>query len=86
MTTTTNAAEHIRSTIQNLAASLVDCPQDLMVNVMVGEQATVYEIKCNPRDRGKIIGKGGKMAGVLRHLVVCMAARSKIRATLEIVD
>lgn len=86
MTQIENSAEKIRKTVQDLVEQLVDHPAEVMVNVMVGEQATVYEVQCNPRDRGKIIGKAGKMAACLRHIVVCMAARAKIRATLEIVD
>lgn len=83
---TSNPIERIRQTMQNLIAELVDNPQSLVINVMAGEQTTVFEVRCDARDRGKIIGKSGDMAKALRHILTSLAARNKVRAILEIVD
>jgi predicted RNA-binding protein YlqC (UPF0109 family) len=69
-----------------LLTELVDQPAQLRIDVVIGEQTTVFEVHTSARDRGKIIGKAGGTASALRHILVCMAARSQIRAVLEIVD
>ena len=81
-----NPIEHIRITMHNLISALVDYPDQLQLNVMLGEQTTVFAVKCDTKDRGKIIGKQGAMAQALRHILTSLAARNKVRAILEIVD
>lgn len=81
-----NPIEHIRSVMLNLISALVDHPASLQINVMLGEQTTVYEVRCHMNDRGKVIGKAGTMAQSLRHILTSLAARNKVRAILEIVD
>lgn len=83
---TPNPVEQIRLTMQSLIQELVDNPNKLIINIMVGEQTTVYEVRCDSKDRGKIIGKNGEMAKSLRHILTSLAARNKVRAILEIVD
>lgn len=73
-------------TMHNLISTLVDYPDQLQLNVMLGEQTTVFAVKCDTKDRGKIIGKQGAMAQALRHILTSLAARNKVRAILEIVD
>lgn len=81
-----NPIEQIRLTMLNLISALVDHPKELQLNVMLGEQTTVFAVKCDIKDRGKIIGKQGAMAHALRHILTSLAARNKVRAILEIVD
>lgn len=81
-----NPVEKIRQILEALLASLVDCPQELRIDIVAGEQATVFEIHCSQTDRGKIIGKHGEMAKCLRYFVNALAAKNRIRLMLEIVD
>ena len=81
-----NPIEQIRMTMQNLICALIDHPDKLQLNILLGEQTTVFEVRCDMKDRGKIIGKSGMMAQSLRHILTSLAARNKVRAILEIVD
>lgn len=70
----------------NLLESLVDEPSSLQVNIVAGEQATVFEVYCSKNDRGKIIGKQGEMAKCIRYFINAVAAKNKLRLMVEIVD
>ena len=40
-----------------------------------GERTVVFELRCNPEDIGKVIGKNGKTVGAIRTLLSTAAAR-----------
>ena len=48
--------------IETIAKSLVDSPDQVHVNEVVGENTTVIELKVAKEDIGKIIGKQGRTA------------------------
>ena len=45
----------------------------------------ILELRVDPDDMGRVIGKGGRIASALRTLVQVVAARAGKRVTLEIV-
>jgi len=69
-----------------LAQSLVDKPEEVSVNEVVGEQTAVLELKVAQEDLGKIIGKQGKTAKAIRTILNAAAAKAKKRAVLEIIE
>ncbi len=73
--------------VQNIVKHLIDYPEELTITQVEGEKGAVFEIRVNPDDIGKVIGKSGRTVKALRTLVGALAARSGIRgATLEIVE
>jgi predicted RNA-binding protein YlqC (UPF0109 family) len=50
------------------------------------EDATILELYVAPEDRGKVIGRQGRLARALRTIVRARAARSRRRVVLEIVE
>ncbi len=75
---------HIQNVMFNLVSSLVENPQNLKVNIVMGEQMHVFEIHCDSSDRGKCIGKQGVMAGALRQVLISLSAKKGLRTMLEI--
>jgi hypothetical protein len=69
-----------------IAAALVDNPEQVTIEVIAGNQATVFELKVAKEDLGKIIGKKGQTAQAIRTILNASAAKIKKRAILEIVD
>lgn len=65
---------------------LVDCPEDLTVTPVEVGGSTIYELRMNPRDVGKVIGKQGKTIHTLRALLQVGSARQGKRCSLEIVE
>ncbi|RLA62362.1 MAG: RNA-binding protein [Epsilonproteobacteria bacterium] len=72
--------------IEFVSKSLVDVPEDVSVNEVVGEQAIVVELKVNKSDLGKIIGKQGRTARALRTILNAASTKLNKRTTLEIIE
>lgn len=72
--------------IEFIARSLVDNPDAVQVNEIVGEKTTVYELRVGPGDLGKVIGKNGQTARSIRILANAASAKLGKRAVLEILE
>jgi predicted RNA-binding protein YlqC (UPF0109 family) len=72
--------------VTQIARSLVDFPQDVLVNAVEGNHTTVLELRVAKEDIGKVIGKQGRTAQALRTLVGAVSAKIKKRTVLEIVE
>jgi uncharacterized protein len=69
-----------------LAKQLVDDPDAVRVEQIEREDATVRELYVAPEDRGKVIGRQGRLARALRTIVRASAAGSRKRVILDIVE
>jgi uncharacterized protein len=69
-----------------IAKALVDNPDKVEVSEVAGEKATVIEIKVAEGDRGKIIGKEGRIIKSIRTIVNSASAKQDKRSTVEIVE
>jgi predicted RNA-binding protein YlqC (UPF0109 family) len=69
-----------------IARSLVDEPDEVKVDVVDGDRATVYELSVAEDDLGKVIGKDGRTARAIRTLLAATSARVRKRAILEILE
>jgi predicted RNA-binding protein YlqC (UPF0109 family) len=67
-----------------LARQLVDNPDAVRVEQVEREDATVLELFVAPEDRGKVIGRQGRLARALRTIVRASSARENRRVVLEI--
>jgi predicted RNA-binding protein YlqC (UPF0109 family) len=76
----------LRDLIQTVSKSLVDMPENVQVNEVVGEQTTVIELKVDKTDLGKIIGKQGRTARALRTILNAASTKLKKRSVLEILE
>ncbi len=70
--------------IEYIAKSIVDYPDDVKLNVVEGEKTTLIELKVNPKDIGKIIGKNGTIVKALRVLLSSLDSKSGRHIALEI--
>lgn len=69
-----------------IARNLVDEPDDVRVQAVEGDRATVYELSVAEDDLGKVIGKDGRTARAIRTLLAATSARLRKRAILEILE
>ena len=76
--------QQIQSLIIKIVKAMTDYPDELKVLYMVGEQTTVYRIKCHKSDVGKVIGKQGKNINSMRTILLAVAAKYKLRCVLEL--
>lgn len=72
--------------IVTIAKALVDSPEDVVVNVVEGEQTTVLELRVAPSDLGKVIGKQGRTARAVRTILGAAGMKLRKRFVLEILE
>ena len=76
----------LREVVETIAKALVDSPDEVAVNEVDGESATVLELKVAPQDLGKVIGKQGRTARAIRTLLRAAGMKLKKRFVLEILE
>jgi predicted RNA-binding protein YlqC (UPF0109 family) len=69
-----------------IARQLVDAPDEVRVERVERDDATVLRLHVAPDDVGKVIGRQGRLARALRTLVRTASARSDTRLMLEIAE
>ncbi len=76
----------MKQLIEDIAKSLVDVPEEVVVTSVDGEQVTVLELKVAPGDLGKVIGKQGRTARSIRTILGAAGMKLNRRFTLEILE
>lgn len=76
----------LKDLINYVSKALVDMPEKVEVNEIVGEQTTVIELKVDKTDLGKVIGKQGRTARALRTILNAASTKLKKRSVLEIIE
>ena len=76
----------MKELLEYLAQGLVEHPDQVRVNEVHEDDATVLELSVADDDYGNVIGRGGRTAAALRTVVKTAAARSKRRVFVDIVD
>ncbi|MDV2504260.1 MAG: KH domain-containing protein [bacterium] len=76
----------LKELIIDIAKALVDRPEMVQVNELVGEKTTVFELRVAPEDIGKVVGKQGRTARAMRIILNASATKLRKRAVLEILE
>ncbi|HUN53949.1 MAG TPA: KH domain-containing protein [Smithella sp.] len=72
--------------IKHIVQSLVDHPDKVEANEIIGEKAYVIELRVAKEDLGKVIGKQGRTAQSIRTLLSSVSSKMHKRAILEIIE
>ena len=76
----------MKKLVKQMVAALVDHPREVKVTEVMGEKTIIFELRCNAKDVGKVIGRSGKTIGAMRTLLGAISAREGRRAMLEVVE
>jgi predicted RNA-binding protein YlqC (UPF0109 family) len=76
---------NMKELVEHMAKSLVDDPDAVRVHEVQGAHATVFELMVAPDDKGRVIGKGGRVANAMRTVLHVAAIKKGKRVTLVIV-
>ena len=76
----------MKDLVEVIAKSLVDNPSEVHVNEIQGEQDLILELRVAPEDRGKVIGKQGRIAKAIRTVVKAAALNKDQKIVVEIID
>jgi uncharacterized protein len=76
----------VKDLILLIARALVDQPEKVEVVEVQGSQCTVFELKVENSEIGKVIGKQGRTAQAIRTILNASSAKMKRRMVLEILE
>lgn len=67
-----------------LVQGIVSHPEEVEVEEFFDDAGTVYGVRVHPEDIGRVIGKEGRVASALRHVVKAAATKIGTHVTVEI--
>jgi predicted RNA-binding protein YlqC (UPF0109 family) len=76
----------VKELLEYIAKALVDKPDAVEVTVVEGEKSSILQLKVDPEDVGKVIGKQGRIAKAIRTVVRASAVKEGKKAIVEIID
>lgn len=72
--------------LEYVVKGLVQKPEAVTVTPVDREGVTVYELRLDPQDVGKIIGRQGMTINAIRSLLLAGSAKKGLRCSVEIVE
>lgn len=75
----------MKELIEFIARSIVNVPEQVVVTEEETEQGILLKLEVADEDKGRVIGKQGRIAEAMRTLIRVKAAKAGTKATLEIV-
>ena len=70
----------------HLVNQIVDNPEEVKVTEVKGQKTTVYELRINISDFGRVIGKKGYTVQAIRILLRAVGRKHGTHTMLEIVE
>jgi hypothetical protein len=70
--------------LEHLVKGIVDHPDDVQVVAKSSPRGDVLEVRVNPEDLGRVIGRAGRTAKALRTLITALADGQRVR--VDVVD
>lgn len=72
--------------VKYIAQSLVEKPELVDVRQTENEEGIVIELRVDPEDMGKVIGKQGRIAKAIRTVVKAATAKNEKPVFVEIME
>ena len=72
--------------LEYVVKGLVQKPDAVAITPVEREGTTVYELRLDPQDVGRIIGRQGMTINAIRSLLLAGSAKKGLRCTMEIVE
>ena len=76
----------MKEMLEALVKSLVDFPDKVSVNEVEGDKFTTLELRVDPSDMGKIIGRQGRIIRAVGTLMKAYATKENKRLNVEIIE
>jgi len=75
----------MKELVEYIAKSIVDAPDDVKVEEETDEEGITLKLTVADDDKGRVIGKQGRIAEAIRTLLRVKAAKAATKVRLEIV-
>jgi len=76
----------LKELLTYIAKHLVDNPDGVSVTERETESETIFELRVDAPDMGKVIGRQGRIAKEIRALMRSVALRQGKRISVDIID
>ncbi|MEI8315058.1 MAG: KH domain-containing protein [Verrucomicrobiota bacterium] len=76
----------MKAFIEYVVKELVDFPEQVDIREVDSEHGVMFEVRLNPSDIGKVIGKSGRTITAIRTLLTSAAVKNGKRVMLEIIE
>jgi predicted RNA-binding protein YlqC (UPF0109 family) len=73
----------LEEALEHLVRGIVDNPDDVQVDLVTNRRGRTLEVRVNPEDLGKVIGRGGRTAKALRQVLTGVGGRN---VRIDVVD
>ncbi len=75
----------MKEIVEYIAKSIVNLPDEVVVTEETSDEGVMLKLQVAEEDKGRVIGKQGRVAEAMRTLIRVKAAKQGTRATLEII-
>ncbi|MFC1860951.1 KH domain-containing protein [Chloroflexota bacterium] len=76
----------MKELIEYIAKSIVDSPDDVVLTEETDDEERItFKLQVADEDKGRVIGKQGRIVQAMRTLLRVKAAKQNVRASLEII-
>lgn len=72
--------------LEQVVKGLVDHPDAVNITEVEQERTTVYELRLDPSDFGRVIGRSGRTVNAIRTLLQAGSAKAGKFTRLDIID
>ncbi|MGB6607768.1 MAG: KH domain-containing protein [Atribacterota bacterium] len=76
----------MKELIELIIKGIVDNPDKVEINEIIGEKSSIFEVRVDSSDIGKVIGRQGRNIKSIRTIVNAAAQKDDKRVVLEIVE
>ena len=76
----------MKELIELIIKGIVDNPDKVEINEIIGEKSSIYEVRVDSDDIGKVIGRQGRNIKSIRTIVNAAAQKDDKRVVIEVVD
>jgi predicted RNA-binding protein YlqC (UPF0109 family) len=76
----------VRELLETIVKALVDNPDRVQVRAVEDEEVTILELRVDPSDVGKVIGRHGRNVNSIRTILAAAGMKLKKRITLEVLE
>ena len=76
----------MKELVEVIAKALVEKPEEVVTTETETDDAIVVELKVDPSDMGKVIGRQGRTAKAIRAVVKAASSKSDKKVVVEILQ
>lgn len=76
----------MRAFLEYIVKGLVQYPDEASITPVERSGQTIFELRVNPADAGRVIGRQGQTINAIRTLLQAGSVKQGLRCSLELVD